>query len=161
MKYKAVLNKRSNKWFPRSLNSGKTVSTDRLMEEIANASTVAPADVAATLRALCDAMRGHLCDGDKVKLDNIGTFYLMADASGNGVASEDLVDSSQINRVNVRFAPQKKRVGGGGGSKNSIPVLASGEIRWERAKAAEADDDSDGGDTPTPTPDPTPGPDEG
>ena len=38
------------------------------------------------------------------------------------------------------------------------PVLASGEIRWERAKA---DDDSDGGDTPTPTPDPTPGPDEG
>ena len=111
-----------------------------------------------SVEALSDAMRGHLSDGDKVKLDNIGTFYLMADASGNGVASEDLVDSSQINRVNVRFAPQKRRVGGGGGSKNSIPVLASGEIRWERAKA---DDDSDGGDTPTPTPDPTPGPDEG
>ena len=150
MKYIAHYNGKVQKWFPRSVNSGKTISTDRLMEEIANASTVAPADVAATLRALCD--------GDKVKLDNIGTFYLMADASGNGVASEDLVDSSQINRVNVRFAPQKRRVGGGGGSKNSIPVLASGEIRWERAKA---DDDSDGGDTPTPTPDPTPGPDEG
>ena len=159
MKYIAHYNGKVQKWFPRSVNSGKTVSTDRLMEEIANASTVAPADVAATLRALCDAMRGHLCDGDKVKLDNIGTFYLMADASGNGVASEDLVDSSQINRVNVRFAPQKKRVGGGGGAKNSIPVLASGEIRWERAKAD--DDDPDGGDTPTPTPDPTPGPDEG
>ena len=157
MKYIAQYNKRVNKYFARSLSSGKTVSTDRLMEEIANASTVAPADVAATLRALCDAMRGHLCDGDKVKLDNIGTFYLMADASGNGVASEDLVDSSQINRVNVRFAPQKRRVGGGGGSKNTIPVLASGEIRWERAKA----DEADGGDTPTPTPDPTPGPDEG
>jgi len=161
MKYVPFFNARSGKWFARSVSSGKTVSTDRLMEEIANASTVAPADVAATLRALCDAMRGHLCDGDKVKLDNIGTFYLMADASGNGVASEDLVDSSQINRVNVRFAPQKRRVGGGGGAKNSIPVLASGEIRWERAKAAEADDDPDGGDTPTPTPDPTPGPDEG
>ncbi len=159
MKYIAHYNGKVQKWFPRSVNSGKTISTDRLMEEIANASTVAPADVAATLRALCDAMRGHLCDGDKVKLDNIGTFYLMADASGNGVASEDLVDSSQINRVNVRFAPQKKRVGGGGGSKNSIPVLASGEIRWERAKAA--DDDSDGGDTPTPTPTPDPGGDEG
>ena len=155
MKYIAHYNGKVQKWFPRSVNSGKTISTDRLMEEIANASTVAPADVAATLRALCDAMRGHLCDGDKVKLDNIGTFYLMADASGNGVASEDLVDSSQINRVNVRFAPQKKRVGGGGGSKNTIPVLASGEIRWERAKA---DDDSDGGDTPTPTPTPTPDP---
>ena len=151
MKYTAHYNARVNKYFARSLSSGKTISTDRLMEEIANASTVAPADVAATLRALCDAMRGHLCDGDKVKLDN----NLMADASGNGVASEDLVDSSQINRVNVRFAPQKKRVGGGGGSKNSIPVLASGEIRWERAKA---DDDPDGGDTPTPTPTPTPDP---
>ena len=82
MKYIAQYNKRVNKYFARSLSSGKTISTDRLMEEIANASTVAPADVAATLRALCDAMRGHLCDGDKVKLDNIGTFYLMADASG-------------------------------------------------------------------------------
>ena len=55
MKYIAQYNKRVNKYFARSVSSGKTVSTDRLMEEIANASTVAPADVAATLRALCDA----------------------------------------------------------------------------------------------------------
>ena len=44
MKYIAQYNKRVNKYFARSVSSGKTVSTDRLMEEIANASTVAPAD---------------------------------------------------------------------------------------------------------------------
>jgi len=46
MKYIAHYNGKVQKWFPRSVNSGKTISTDRLMEEIANASTVAPADVA-------------------------------------------------------------------------------------------------------------------
>ena len=43
MKYTAHYNARVNKYFARSLSSGKTISTDRLMEEIANASTVAPA----------------------------------------------------------------------------------------------------------------------
>lgn len=156
MKYKAFFNARSNKWFARSISSGKTITTARLMDEVAGASTVAPADVAAVLRALSDAMRGHLSDGDKVKLDNIGTFYLMADASGNGVATEAEVSAQQINRVNVRFTAQKKRVGGGGKALQ-VPVLVSDDIRWERADAPE----SDGGDTPTPTPTPDPGGDEG
>ena len=156
MKYIAQLNKRVNKYYARSISSGKTITTARLMAEVAGASTVAPADVAAVLRALSDAMRGHLSDGDKVKLDNIGTFYLMADASGNGVATEAEVSAQQINRVNVRFTAQKKRVGGGGKALQ-VPVLVSDDIRWERADAPE----SDGGDTPTPTPTPDPGGDEG
>lgn len=149
MKYIAVFSHRNNKYYARSLNSGKTVTTERLMDEVANASTVAPADVAAVLRALSDAMRGHLCDGDKVKLDNIGTFYLTADASGNGVATEEEVSSTQINRVNVRFAAQKKRVGGG--SKTMVPALASGDIRWERANASDDGSGSTGSGSTTPT----------
>lgn len=156
MKYIAQLNKRVNKYYARSISSGKTITTARLMDEVASASTVAPADVAAVLRALSDAMRGHLSDGDKVKLDNIGTFYLMADASGNGVATEAEVSAQQINRVNVRFTAQKKRVGGGGKAMQ-VPVLVSDDIRWERADAPE----SDGGDGDTPTPTPDPGGDEG
>ena len=149
MKYIAVFSRRNNKYYARSLNSGKTVTTEHLMDEVANASTVAPADVAAVLRALSDAMRGHLCDGDKVKLDNIGTFYLTADASGNGVATEEEVSSTQINRVNVRFAAQKKRVGGG--SKTMVPALASGDIRWERANASDDGSGSTGSGSTTPT----------
>lgn len=134
MKYIAQYNGRLGKYFARSISSGKTVTTKRLMSEVAKASTVAPADVAAVLQALSEAMCDHLCDGDKVKLDNIGTFYLMADASGNGVATEKEVTASQINRVNVRFAPEKVRIGGGGGKQNSIPALANGNITWERAE---------------------------
>lgn len=157
MKYKAFFNKRANLYYARSISSGKTITTARLMDEVANSSTVAPADVAAVLRALSDAMRGHLSDGDKVKLDNIGTFYLMADASGNGVATEAEVSAQQINRVNVRFTAQKKRVGGGGKALQ-VPVLVSDDIRWERADAPESDG---GGTTPTPTPTPDGGGDEG
>ena len=159
MKYIAQFNKRVNKWFARSISSGKTITTARLMDEVAGASTVAPADVAAVLRALCDAMRGHLSDGDKVKLDNIGTFYLMADASGNGVATEAEVSAAQINRVNVRFTPQKRRVGGSGKGMQ-VPVLVSDDIRWERADGSESSG-SGSGTTPTPTPTPGGGEDEG
>ena len=101
MKYIAAFNNYSQKWFPRSKNSGKTISTARLCEEIENATTVSEADIAAVLKALRRVMRNHLCDGDKVKLDEIGTFYIMADARGNGVATEEEVTSDQINRVNV------------------------------------------------------------
>ena len=152
MKYIAVFSRRNNKYYARSINSGKTVTTERLMDE------VAPADVAAVLRALSDAMRGHLCDGDKVRLDNIGTFYLTADASGNGVNTEEEVSSTQINRVNVRFAAQKKRVGGG--SKTLVPTLASGDIRWERANASDEGTGSTGSGSTTPT-NPGNGEDEG
>lgn len=146
MKYIAQYNGRLGKYFARSISSGKTVTTKRLMSEVAKASTVAPADVAAVLQALSEAMCDHLCDGDKVKLDNIGTFYLMADASGNGVATEKEVTASQINRVNVRFAPEKVRIGGGGGKQNSIPALANGNITWERAENT-TETNSTGGNT--------------
>ena len=145
MKYIAAYNAHSGKWFPRSKNSGKTVTTEELCDEISD-STVSAADVLAVLRSLRSAMTRHLCAGDKVKLDNIGTFYLVAEASGNGVAKEEDVTSSQINRVNVRFNAQK--VSGLGGQ-NSIPALAAGTIRWERVSAVAPKDESE---TPEPTP---------
>jgi len=149
MKFIAQLNPRVNKWFARSVTSGKIVTTDRLMKEVAKASTVAPADVAAVLRALADAMCDHLCDGDKVKLDNIGTFYLMADASGNGVNTAEEVTASQINRVNVRFTAEKVKVGGGGGNKNLIPALANGNITWERTEPVKSKQNNNSGDPST------------
>lgn len=48
MKYIAVFSHRNNKYYARSLNSGKTVTTERLMDVVANASTVAPATAAET-----------------------------------------------------------------------------------------------------------------
>ena len=132
MKYIVQYNKQAKKWYPRSLNSGKIVSTEEICEEVSD-STVSAADVLAVLRSLRAAMTRHLCAGDKVKLDNIGTFYLVADASGNGVAKEEDVTPNLINRVNVRFAAQK--VSGLAGQKN-IPALAAGTIRWEKASAS-------------------------
>jgi len=157
MKYIATFSTRAKKWFPRSVNSGKTVTTEELSEEISD-STVSAADVQAVLRAMRAAMTRHLCAGDKVKLDNIGTFYLTAEASGNGVAKEEDVTSNQINRVNVRFTPAK--ISGMAGQ-GSIPALAAGSIHWEKTVIPKKDkptptpdpDDQGGGSTPTPDPD--------
>ena len=151
MKYTAVYNKRANRWFPRSLNN-RTVTTEQLCEEVSD-STVSAGDVLAVLRTLHDAMKRHLCAGDKVKLDNIGTFYLMAGASKNGVATEEEVTANQFNKVNVRFTPQK--VTGLAGQKN-VPALAAGTIRWERATSGSTagtpsgSGGGNGGTTPTP-----------
>ena len=41
MKYIAAFSSRNNKYYARSISSGKTVTTARLMEEVASASTVA------------------------------------------------------------------------------------------------------------------------
>ena len=156
MKFKGQYNKQSNKWFPRSITSGRTVSTEDISTEIADMGTVSHGDVVAVLRDLRTVMTRHLTQGDKVKLDNIGTFYLMADASGNGVATEEEVDASQINRVNVRFTPQKMR--SVGGLQQQIPALAAAEIRWEKVAAVtdnneqpvtpNTPDNPGGGDTP-------------
>ena len=136
MKYIAYYNAQVDKWFPRSKNSGKTITTEELCDEVSD-STVSAADVLAVLRSLRSAMTRHLCAGDKVKLDNIGTFFLVADASGNGVAKEEDVTPSLINRVNVRFTAQK--ISGLAGQK-SIPALAAGTIRWERASITSSED---------------------
>ena len=157
MKYIALYNKPAKKWYPKSVSSGKTVSTEEICEEISD-STVSPADVLAVLRSLRSAMTRHLCAGDKVKLDNIGTFYLVADASGNGVAKEEDVTANLINRVNVRFLAQK--ISGLGGQKN-IPALAAGTIRWEKTTPASTAKPQEGGETPSGGETPTPDPDQG
>ena len=55
MKYIAFYNGRVKKWFPRSVNSGKTITTETLCDEVSD-STVSAADVLAVLRSLRSAM---------------------------------------------------------------------------------------------------------
>ena len=101
-----------------------------MCEEIAAASAMTRADVLAVLDQLSEQMIKHLVRGDKVKLDGIGTFYLTAKATGNGVDSEKEVSPQQINKVMVRFTAEKQP--SMGGVKAHIPTLAASNIEWVR-----------------------------
>ena len=134
MYYKARQQKRNGKWYPQSVLHGRAVTTKQLCDDIAQASTVAPADVLAVLRSLSDAMVKYLVEGRSVKLDGIGNFYLTATAKGNGVETEEDVSPQQINKVMVRFLAEKKN--SVGGIKSNIPTLAAAQINWQRVDAA-------------------------
>lgn len=134
MYYKARQQKRNGKWYPQSVLHGRAVTTKQLCDDIAQASTVAPADVLAVLRSLSDAMVKYLVEGRSVKLDGIGNFYLTATAKGNGVEKEEDVSPQQINKVMVRFLAEKQS--SVGGIKSSIPTLAASKINWQRVEAA-------------------------
>ena len=132
------------------------MTTKQLCDDIAQASTVAPADVLAVLRSLSDAMVKYLVEGRSVKLDGIGKFYLTATAKGNGVKKEEDVSPQQINKVMVRFLAEKKN--SVGGIKSNIPTLAAAQINWQRIDAtatadgttpASGGDNTGGGTTPS------------
>lgn len=134
MKWLPYFQKDKGLWFPKSVSHSRAVSTERLCEDIAAATTMSPADVTGVVRALSDAMVRYLLDGRPVKLDRIGTFRLTASAAGNGVEREEDCSAAQFGSVTVRFLPDKRR--GVGGTRRSMPVLALGEIEWERVEPA-------------------------
>ena len=133
MKWYPFYMKSRGKWYPKSVSHSRAVTTEQLCNDIAQASTVAPGDVAAVLRTLSDAMVKYLADGRPVKLDNIGTFRLIASASGSGVNTEEEVTTEQFNKMMVRFLAEKVKPIAGLKTV-SIPVLAATEIEWERTK---------------------------
>lgn len=134
---------------------GRAVTIKQLCDDIAQASTVAPADVLAVLRSLSDSMVKYLVESRSVKLDGIGNFYLTATAKGNGVDTADVVSPQQINKVMVRFLAEKQS--SVGGIKSSIPTLAAAQINWQRMDASAStgsgsgsgNGDSNGGTTPS------------
>ena len=148
MKWFPVYMKNRKKWFPKSVSHSRAVTTEQLCKDIAQSSTVAPGDVTAVLRTLSDAMVKYLADGRPVKLDNIGTFRLVASASGNGVDKEEQVTTDQFNKMMVRFLPEKVSAVGGIKSQ-SIPVLANTEIQWERTEPKKTKGTAEAGETPT------------
>ena len=106
--YKKMQAKANGKWYPVSVTVGN-VSTKEIAERLAAESTVSPADVKAVLEGLAPVMRLYMAQGLTVKLEGVGTFYYTANASKQGVDSEDKVTASLIKGVRVRFIPETTR----------------------------------------------------
>ena len=92
------------KWFGRIAHLS-TVNLDELCDHIQSHGSIYTADVVTgVVKKFIFCLQELMLEGRKVKLDGIGTFYLMAQSEGVE-KPEDFLPSEHIKAVRVRFLP--------------------------------------------------------
>lgn len=140
--YKKKQQKINGLWYPQSVTVGEPIDTDKIIERLAQISTVSRSDVQAVLGDLASVMADYMALGHTVKLDGLGTFYYTAIASKNGVKTPEEVNANQITGTRVRFIPESKR---SNGNKTVTRSLTDTDIRWQELKGDVAATDPDTG----------------
>jgi len=93
------------KFYPSIVSSGRA-DEDLISDQIANASTVSPPDIAAVLKSLLNQIPQELSRGNVVDLGDFGSFWLKTKSEGSETAEE--VRSSNVHTLRPRFYPGKK-----------------------------------------------------
>ena len=106
----AVKNKQGKQlWFPVLVKEGGMVTSHQIARKIAEKSSLTPGDVYNVIDGLIGELNDKLMNGHSVKLDGLGSFTVIAKASGNGVETPEEVNSSQIKTLRIQFTPSYKR----------------------------------------------------
>ncbi|WP_455639740.1 HU family DNA-binding protein [Parabacteroides sp.] len=126
--FKKVQQKINGLWYPKSVTVGKPVTTNQVADRLAQISTVSRADTFAVLKDLGGVVGDFMAQGLTVKLEGLGTFYLTAVATKQGVDSPEKVKASNIIGERVRFIPETTRTSG---RKIATRSLVSNDIFWE------------------------------
>jgi predicted histone-like DNA-binding protein len=90
------------KWYANAKSTGD-VTLRALGKEIAQRSTVSPADTQAVLVALTEVLVEHLAEGKIVRLGDFGAFQV--NVSSEGTETEAKFNASQIKGSKVVFRP--------------------------------------------------------
>ena len=83
-----------------------TVDIDVLAASIQKNCAMTKGDVKHVIEALVEEIQGNLANGDKVKLNQLGTFHMTFRCPG--VETSDKCTVRNINKVNIRFSPDKE-----------------------------------------------------
>lgn len=83
-----------------------TVDTDVLADSIQKNCAMTKGDVNHVIEALVGEIQSHLANGDKVKLNRLGTFHMTFRCTG--VETSDKCTVRNITKVNIRFVPDKE-----------------------------------------------------
>ena len=83
-----------------------TVDIDVLAASIEKNCAMTKGDVKHVIEALVEEIQGNLANGDKVKLNQLGTFHMTFRCSG--VETSDKCTVRNISKVNIRFSPDKE-----------------------------------------------------
>lgn len=145
--YKKRQQKVNGLWYPQSVTMG-TIEMEKIIERLAQISTVSKSDVQAVLGDLATVMADYMSLGYTVKIDGLGTFYYTAVTNKQGVATKEEVSAKQITGVRVRFLPETER---SSDNKHITRALSDVDITWREVddKGNPVDDstgtdDSDG-----------------
>lgn len=82
-----------------------TVDVDTLAANIQKNCAMTKGDVKHVIEALVEEIQGNLANGDKVKLNELGTFHMTFRCPG--VETSDKCTVRNIAKVNIRFIPDK------------------------------------------------------
>lgn len=83
----------------------RVMDIDKLSDAIQANSSLTKGDVKHSIEAFVEQLRSSLTQGDKVKIDGLGTFHITLCSDGTETEKECTVRS--IRRVNVRFVADK------------------------------------------------------
>ena len=125
--FKKVLQKINGLWYPKSITMGEPITTEKIIDRLAQISTVSKSDVRAVLGDLASVMADYMALGHTVKIDGLGTFYYTAVASKQGVATKEEVTADLITGVRVRFIPETRRKNG---NRIATRALSDVDITW-------------------------------
>ena len=92
----------ARKWYP-SAQYSRVVGVDQIAAEIVEASALTEGDVLSAIRQFENRIIAHLEQGEKVKLEKLGSFHLTI--SSEGADTEEAYHASLIRKVNVRYTP--------------------------------------------------------
>lgn len=82
--------------------SSKVSTIESIAREIEAAGALSAEDVTHTMKSFVRQLKKSLVEGNKVKVDGLGTFYITF--STTGAATEKECTVKNINRVHIRFA---------------------------------------------------------
>lgn len=125
--FKAQQMKTNGKYYPVAVLVDRPMEIDEIAAQIAEASTVAKADVVAVLAALPSVMARGMNAGRSVHLQDLGHFRYTAAAKKGGRDTAKEVTADDIARARVRFTPETRFSGD-----TTTRALTPGEVRWTR-----------------------------
>lgn len=139
----------NEKWYPVAVITDRPAELDEVAEQIAEASTVAKADVAAVLMSLPSVMARLMDAGRSVHLQNIGHFRYTIAAKPGGKNTAKEVTAADIKHARIRFTPESTRSGSSGAMTRSL----SEGVHWtlwkgESLPAGPEEGEEEGGESP-------------
>lgn len=125
--FKAQQMKTNGKYYPVAVLIDRPMEIEEIAAQIAEASTVAKADVVAVLASLPSVMARGMNAGRSVHLQDLGHFRYTAAARKGGRDTAGEVTADDILRARVRFTPETRFSGD-----TATRALAPGEVHWTR-----------------------------
>ena len=110
--WKKAFSKRTGVYYPKAVVQGKPVGTETIAKDLSKISTVSNSDVQAVLGDISGVMHTRMSQGKSVHIKGLGYFRYVLDTKGVKDPA-DFDFEKQVQAVRVQFIPERTRTGSG------------------------------------------------